>query len=363
VPKNPAIDALHREAAERRDVIGLAGGLPASELLPKEAMAEALAAAAQTDDALQYGWPEGAARLRGWIAGRLGARGLAVDPDAVIVTAGAQQALSLIAAFLPSGSTIGVGDATYPAAIAAFEAAGLEPTATRDAAAHYLVTGVSNPRGVAIDSTAALASGRPVIADEAYAELRFDGEVPAPLAADAADRVWHVGTASKVLSPGLRVGWLIPPAHAREAILQSKEAADLQTGSLAQAALVRLLDGLDYDETVARARRFYAERAGILVEALERHLPDARFTAPEGGFSVWVELEEPGDDVALLEAAVAQGVSFDPGSMFRPPADRARAPLAFRLSFSASGPEDLVEGSRRLARVLDRRRPGVRIPA
>src|SRR6185369_13104199 len=210
---DPRFVELQKRAAERDDVIGLAGGLPADELLPKAELARALAeVTASREDALQYGWPEGVEQLRSWIAKRLAARGGHVDPERVIITAGAQQALA-IAGALAKERAIEVGDATYPAAIDAFRRAGARPVAA-DGDLRYLIAGVSNPTGVANDERV---SEVPVIVDEAYAELRFDGKLPPLLLADAPDRVWHIGTISKTLAPGLRVGWLVPPAGAHEA--------------------------------------------------------------------------------------------------------------------------------------------------
>jgi 2-aminoadipate transaminase len=343
--------ALHKAAAAREDVLGLAGGLPADELLPQAKLATALAeVAASGADALQYGWPEGDEALRVWIASRLAARGAPVEPRRVIVTAGAQQALALAGESL-RGARIAVGDATYPSALSAFVAAGAQVVCDRGAA-RYAIAGVSNPHGIELASRDELLAGSEVlIVDEAYAELRFDRRTPRPLVGDAPDRVWHIGTISKTLCPGLRVGWLVPPASAHAAVLERKQAADLQTASLSQAALVRLLARVDYDALLDRARQFYAERCERLVDAVRRHLPEVRFAEPEGGFSIWLETDETGDDVALLEAAIANGVSFDPGSAFRHAlVDR----IAMRLSFSNAPTAKLDEAARRLARTLTR---------
>jgi 2-aminoadipate transaminase len=341
---------LHHRAAMRHDVIPLAGGLPADELLPRAALAAVLAQVATLPAALQYSWPEGDECVRAWIARRLGARGLRVEPAHVLVTAGAQQALALVAAEL-AGARISVGDATYPAALDAFAVAGALPTAaSAGAGAYYLVTGAANPHGIDLVEparAALVASGAELVVDEAYAELRFDAHVARPLAADAPDRTWHVGTISKTLCPGLRVGWIVPPARRRDAVLARKHAADLQTSGLSQLALARLLDVLDYDAMLARARHRYAARMARLLEGLRRHAPELRVCEPEGGFSVWCETGERGDDVALLEAALASGVSLDPGHMFRP-AD-ASGPVAFRLSFSFAPIDTLDEGARRIA--------------
>lgn len=342
---------LQRAAAARPGVIGLAGGLPAGDLLPRAPLAEALAeVAAWREDALQYGWPEGIEQLRTWIANRLAARGAVVEPGRIIITAGAQQALALAGAAF-RGKTIAVGDVTYPAALDAFEAVGAG-IAAEGGDARYEIAGVSNPRGLDTpDRDALLASGLPLIVDEAYCELRFDGRLPRPLIADAPDRTWHIGTVSKTLCPGLRVGWLVPPASAHASVLERKQAYDLQTSSISQAALARMLSRLDYEAALDRARAFYAERAERLVRALRTHLPSARFVPPEGGFSIWVETERTGDDVPLLARAIERGVAFDPGSMFRP-VNRPDDPISFRLSFSSVDADAIDEGVRRLAGIL-----------
>jgi 2-aminoadipate transaminase len=337
---------LQKLAAARPDVLGLAGGLPADELLPREDLARALADVTRSrDDALQYGWPEGVDALRGWITRRLAMRGATIDPERVIITAGAQQALALAAASLRG--RIAVGDATYSAAIDAFRRAGARVT-DEDGETRYVIAGVSNPHGVPRpppDLT------RTMIVDEAYVELRFDGHVAQPILADAPERVWHVGTISKTVAPGLRVGWLVPPTAQHAAALDRKHAADLQTASLTQAALARLLATIDYDALVERARRSYAERAGALVDGLRRHAPGLSFREPEGAFSIWVETEDGGDELALIRAALAEGVMFDPGGGFRPtPGGR----VAFRVSYSNVAADRLDEAARRVARAVAR---------
>lgn len=344
---DPRVVEIQKQAAERDDVIGLAGGLPAEELLPRDELARALAEVTSShEEALQYGWPEGVEQLRRWIANRLAARGARVDPERVIVTAGAQQALA-IAGTAAKHRSIAVGDATYPAAIEAFVRAGAR-VAEREGELRYVIAGVSNPHGVARDEPS---GAGPMIVDEAYAELRFDGTLPPLLLAAAPDRVWHIGTISKTLAPGLRVGWLVPPDAEHAAALDLKHAADLQTASLSQAALGRLLATIDYDAYVAKARAAYAERASALVEGLRRHAPGLAFAEPEGGFSIWIETDEQGDELALLHTALASGVMIDPGNQFRPvPSQR----IAFRLSFSHASPDELDEGARRIAKMWQR---------
>jgi 2-aminoadipate transaminase len=340
--------ALHRRAAARDDVIALAGGVPADALLPSAAIAAALAeAAAMGPDAMQYGWPEGDATVRAWIAERLRARGAAISADDVVVTAGAQQALSLCTAVI-APRTIAVDGPTYPAALVAFERVA-DVVERGPADVRYVIAGANNPDGVdRLTPVRAelIAGAAPIIVDEAYVELRFDGRVDRPLIADARDRAWHVGTVSKTVCPGLRIGWLVPPPDRRDAVLEAKHAADLQTGSLAQAAFARLISAVDLDAVAERARNLYAARADRLTRALRRRAPGWRFADPDGGFSVWVETDEDGDDVELLARAIAAGVSFDPGRLFRP--DHAAVPIAFRLSFSHAAVASIDEGVRRL---------------
>lgn len=351
------VEELQRRASARPGVISLAGGLPADELLPRAALARASAATLGGPDGtepLQYGWPEGCPALRAWIADRLVARGAAVDADDVIITAGAQQALALIAGVLPDHRRIVVDAETYPCAMSAFGFAGHD-VVTEAGDVLYVIDGVSNPHGVdrvAPVRGSLLASGMPIIVDEAYVDLRFDGAIPRPLYADAPDRVWHVGTVSKVISPGLRVGWIVAPHDQHERLVAAKQAMDLQTCGLAQAALARLLAIAHYDGMVERARNLYSARAEVLTRALRRHVPSWRFAEPEGGFSVWVETDLEGDDADVLAAAVAAGVSFDPGRMFRPGGETW--PLAFRLSFSHAPIHALEDGIKRLAQAARR---------
>jgi 2-aminoadipate transaminase len=348
-------DEVQKAAAERDDVIGLAGGLPANELLPRDPLARALAEVATTQDsALQYGWPEGSPELRQWVARRLAARGASIDPERVIITAGAQQALA-IAADLLGSHAIAVGDATYQGALQAFGDRAVHHTPD----VRYVIAGVLNPQGTPQPpADELLASARSLIVDEAYAELRFDGRVLPPLVADAPERVWHIGTVSKTIAPGLRVGWLIPPPRHHAAALERKHAADLQTASVSQAALARLLGMLDYDELVATARAAYASRAAALAESLRRHAPALDFTDPAGAFSIWIELPDgvPANEdaeLAILETALAEGVMVDPGCLFRPPHSK-RGRLALRLCYSNAPIESFDDAVRRLVRALDR---------
>jgi 2-aminoadipate transaminase len=349
---NP-VEELQKEAAETPGVIALGGGLPDSDLLPADALAAAfLRAVREPTVALQYGWCEGLPDLRAWIAGRLTARGARVTADDVVITAGAQQALALASAELLDGDAprrVHVGPLSYPAALDLFRLRGADVVDDLGADVLYLMPGVANPTGDdgVPDPAVPLATGRPLIVDEAYTELRFDGALPAPLLAAGRDRVWHVGTISKTICPGLRVGWLVPPPAARDAVLARKQATDLQAASLSQAVLARYLAAGDHDAHLARVRAAYARRADALLTALRRHAPAWTFAEPAGGFSVFVDTGLVGDDVGFLATAIEHGVSIDPGHTFAAAPD---ARLRLRLSFSYAPTDQLAEGVARLVR-------------
>jgi 2-aminoadipate transaminase len=365
------IDRLQRIAAARAGVISLGGGLPSDELFPRAALSRAFVRAMREPQAsaLQYAWPEGRERLREWIATRLRARGAALSADEVIVTSGAQQALAIASQLaFGRGDEVGVDPETYPAALDLFRTRGGLVRAGWDGPVRcfYAMPAIGNPRSrptADADRQALLSRGIHIVEDDAYAELRFDGRVSRPLLADDRTHVWHVGSFSKTLCPGLRVGWLVPPPAWRDRATELKHASDLQASSLGQTVLELFLERDDFEARLARARRFYRARAGRLVRAVRRELPGWRCDEPAGGFALFLESDEPGDDFELLEEATRHGVSFDPGCMFRP--DNSSSPLALRLCFSYARAGELDEAARRLARAWDtyrRRRDGAGDP-
>lgn len=359
---DPRIDDLQRKGAAISRVIALAGGLPAPELFPRSALASSFLRAlrAPGGDALQYGWPEGRERLRAWIAGRLRGRGADVQDKDVVITSGAQQALDIsIGLLFRRGGRIGCDSESYAGALDLFRARGIEPVTVRaDVAARYVMPQVSNPRGEAMSEDTrrelvrrARREGSAIIEDDAYADLRFASLAGTPLVAVDRRRVWHIGTLSKTVSPGLRVGWLVPPRQFLKAAIERKRAADLQANSLAQTILEDFLDRIDFDRFTERARRFYARRARRLAGALRRHLPAWRFQDPSGGFAIWAETGVVADDATFLEFALKQGVSFDPGSSFRVHPGET---MALRLSFATENAPRIEQGVIRLARAWRR---------
>ena len=350
------VERIQRATAARSDIHSFAGGLPDPKMFPRHALTHAFLRAIEARDspALQYGWPEGRPGLREFIAERLRARGCAVDAEDVIVTSGAQQGIAIATELLFRRSkTIAVDAETYPGALDLFRARGLELTLDpRRARAAYVMPQIDNPRGrVMAEPTrrqlleAARRQNLALIEDDAYADILFRGKPSRPLLADAPESVFHIGTFSKSLCPGLRVGWLVTPPRFRERALDIKRESDLQANSLAQSILEAFFRDHDFDARVARASRRYRRRAARLAEALRRHLPEWSFEEPEGGFSIWVDSGEPGDDVALLEMAASFGTSFDPGSTF---SVAACSTLRLRLCYSCLDEAHIEDGVKRL---------------
>lgn len=281
-----------------------------------------------------------------------------MHPDDVVVTSGAQQAIHLASeVLLRAGMSLGLESTTYPGALELFRDLRLRFVERHaEAHAYYVMPALSNPSGVGWTEAErrellerARRSDSFVIEDDAYAETVFSGQVPTPLLAHDREHVFHVGTLSKTLCPGLRIGWLVAPRQFQKQVMLAKRDTDLQANGLAQHVVTEYLKEADFDALLDKSRRFYRRRARRLLKAVRRRLPGFEAREPSGGFSLWLESEREGDDVELLERAVRAGVSFDPGSLFQvSPSDR----LSLRLCFSLVPEDQIDEGVLRLARVL-----------
>jgi len=352
------IDSLLRTAAAREGVISFAGGLPANETFPHKALAQASAEAAGDvgKSALQYDWPEGRLKLRELIAAKMRTRGALVGPEDIIITNGAQDSLALAVEVI-GALQVQVGKVTYPGALDIFEASQCE-AGTRPHSFTYVMPAVSNPLGSMMGAVerAQVLQADVIIEDDAYADLLFSGPPPRPLLADAPDKVFFVGTFSKTLAPGLRVGWLIAPKAVRAKVLALKQKHDIQACGLTQAVVERLLTSPEFEPRLQKLRAHYRQRSERLLTALS-HLPNVHFSVPLGGFSVWLETEIEGSDASWLYAAIENGVAFDPGGLFRP-TDDAQHPLSMRLSFSSVPMDQIEAGVARLDKALRSTRGG-----
>ncbi|MFG2620449.1 PLP-dependent aminotransferase family protein [Streptomyces sp. NPDC048507] len=366
---------------ERPGVISFAGGLPAPELFDApglRAAYDATLGGPGAARALQYSTTEGVPELRRAVAARLSARGLATTADDLLVTTGSQQGLGLLAtALLEPGDTVLVENPTYLAALQCFglagvrvvpvpcDAEGLLPDALARITARerpkllYTVPTFQNPTGRTLPAgrraevaRTAARLGLWLVEDDPYGELRYEGTAAPWIAAHpgAEDRTALLGSLSKVMAPGLRLGWLRAPAALRRAAVVAKQAADLHTSTVDQLAAAHYLGATGLDAHVARVREAYRERRDALLAGLGGALPaGSEWNRPEGGMFVWARLPAGHDAAALLGRAVAHEVAYVPGAPFFAESPDSRT---LRLSFTAHTPAEITEGLGRLRRAL-----------
>jgi DNA-binding transcriptional MocR family regulator len=380
VRSSPVRDIL--ELTQRAEVISFAGGLPAPELFPAELIADAFARALAPTvaaRALQYSATEGDPGLRALLAERFCGRGLACDADELLVTTGSQQALGLVAAvLLDPGDVVLVENPSYLAALQCFGFAGarlvpvacdeqgLDPEAlpaliTEHAPKFlYVVPTFQNPTGRTLPAArrARLAEiaaehGLWIIEDDPYGELRYDGEPLKPIGAQpgAADRTITISSLSKVLAPGLRIGFLRAPQQLLGPLTVAKQAADLHTSTVDQhAARISLQTGR-LDDHIADICAEYRRRRDALLAGLAGALPaGSTFNHPDGGMFVWARLPDGWDATELLVTALRHDVAFVPGAPFYA---TDPDPRTLRLSFTTHPPAEIASGLLRLRAAAD----------
>ena len=333
--------------------------------------------------ALEYGdLSVGHRPLRVTIAGLLASQGLRVDPDQVLVTSGSQQGLALACQLLTrAGDTVLVEEPTYDRALDLFVRLGLtvvpiptdehgmdverlEPLLRRHRPRLlYTVPNFANPSGLCLSGPRRRRllelveeHAVPLVEDDFAGDLRYEGRTqPAIKALDPGGRVIYLGTFSKLLVPGLRLGYVVAEGPVLARLTELKRAHDLTTSPLIQRVVDRFVTVGRYQAHLRRTTRLYRRRRDALVAALTEHLPGARLHPPAGGLFAWLELPDLPDGVttsSLLPHAHAAGVSFAPGSRFYP--DPARGHAHLRLNFAVRTPEEIDEGVRRLALVTPR---------
>lgn len=366
----------------RPEIISFAGGMPAPELFPYAAIAEATQRALGDTRALaslQYGLSEGYAPLRELIAASLAEEGIHTTADHVVITTGSQQAIDLVArVLLNPGDEVVVGAPTFLGALQSFdgfEASYLtvpldEHGMRTDVLANiletfrpkliYTIPSFQNPTGVSMTAerkaevfALARKHGVPVLEDDPYGDLYFGAERPTTIKSldTEGDGVILCRTFSKVLAPGLRVGYMVMPPAIQARVMPAKQAADLHTGSLNQVLIHEFLATGALPAHLTHLREVYRRRRDLMLAAMQAHFPKAvRYVVPEGGLFFWCELPEGVSAPKLLDEAVAQQqVAFIPGKPFFAGGGGENT---LRLNFSNASEENIEEGIRRLGEVL-----------
>ncbi|MEP6954346.1 MAG: PLP-dependent aminotransferase family protein [Solirubrobacteraceae bacterium] len=371
---------------ERPEVISLAGGLPDTSTFPAEELAAVLSrlAAADSARALQYGPTDGLASVKDAIVTVMAAEGVDVGAEDVLVTTGGQQVIDLVCKTLVDPGDVIVAEApTYPGAVPAFSAyqadvvqiaiddAGMrvdELEATLDRLGSgptprrpkfiYTIPTFQNPGGVTMSlprrkRLVEVAREREllVLEDNPYGLLRYEGEaLPTLYSLDGGDFVIYLGTFSKILSPGVRVGWSVAPAPVLEKMNLGKQASDLCSSSLSQLFVSRYFAEGRWEGYLASLRELYGHRRDVMLEALAEHLPpEATWTRPQGGLFVWATLPDYLDTTDLLARALSRNVAFVPG---RAAYLDGRGGSSMRLNFSGVDDDTIREGVRRIGEVI-----------
>jgi 2-aminoadipate transaminase len=371
---NPSVLREILKVTERPGIISFAGGLPSPRTFPIDAFARACAEVLASDGqaALQYAASEGYRPLREAVARMLP---WPVDVEQVLITTGSQQGLDLVAkVLLDHESPVLVETPTYLGALQAFapmepqvvgvasDAEGIDVAdlARKRAGARfaYLLPNFQNPTGRTMSEArrqelvqAARELALPIVEDNPYGDLWFDTPPPAPLAARYPEGTIYLGSFSKVLAPGLRLGFLVAPPAVFPKLLQAKQAADLHSPGFNQRMVSQVLQGGFLDRHVPTIRALYRRQRDAMLAALEREMQglDVQWNAPEGGMFLWARLPAGMDAVKLLPQAVERGVAFVPGAPFYADAADART---LRLSFVTASEEEIATGMAALAATI-----------
>ena len=386
--KSSAIRELLK-ITQRPEIISFAGGLPASDVFPTERFREACDKVLQQQPhlVLQYGATEGYEPLREMIARHVDRYGIRVKTENVLITSGSQQALDLIGKLLiNAGDRVLVEAPTYLGALQAFSVYGadyvtvpsdedglcaesLEGALRSGPKFMYVLPNFQNPGGTTLSEgrrhqLVLLADryGIPIIEDDPYGQLRYEGEHLPPLV--VLDRenlrrdpgysignVIYLSTFSKTLAPGLRLGWIVAPPEVITKLVQLKQGADLHTSTFGQMVAFEVARDNFLDEHVKLIRRVYRERRDAMLQALADYFPaEVTWTRPKGGLFLWMTLAKGMNAQSLFDAAIRENVAFVPGDCFYAPnGHREDAYRQLRLNFSAVDAERIREGIRRLS--------------
>ncbi|SAL12518.1 class I/II aminotransferase [Caballeronia sordidicola] len=365
------------KVTERPEVISFAGGLPSPATFPVEEMRVACDRILRDSPAaaLQYSATEGYLPLREWVAQRYSVNGASIRPSQVLITTGSQQALDLLGKVLiDPASRVLVETPTYLGALQSFsmyepnyvqvptDEHGLIPetldsTLTAGARLLYAQPNFQNPTGrrLSLARRTALAAfaqraGFPVIEDDPYGALDYAGTPLPTMLSMAPDHIVHLGSFSKVLSPGMRVGYIIAPEELHFKLVQAKQATDLHTPSLTQRIVHEVVKDGFLETHIPKIRSLYRDQCAAMLAALQEHMPaGVEWNRPEGGMFVWVKLPQHIDTMKLLEQSIVQHVAFVPGGPFF--ANEAEH-NTLRLSFVTVPPARIDEGVAKLGALI-----------
>lgn len=370
---------------EQPDVISFAGGLPAPDFFPLREIEEACCYIIREDGAraLQYSTTEGYPPLREYLAVSMHKYGVPAVPANVLITSGSQQALDLIGKVLiDPGDFVITCRPTYLGAIQAWNAYGARyqtvnldddgmvvdevEEAYRQAVAEsgrppkfiYVLPNFHNPAGVTLSeprrerlAEIAIRLNLPIVEDDPYGQLRYEGEDLSPICSLVPERTMYLGTFSKTLTPGLRLGWIVCPEVLMQRFVMAKQGADLHTATFPQYVANDICQRGFIKPHVQRLRRVYKERRDTMLEALAEFWPaGCSWTHPQGGLFLWARVPESIDTTDFLRRALEEKVAYVPGSSFYPNEDGGFN--AMRLNFSYCPTETIVEGIRRLGNAL-----------
>ena len=384
--KSSAIRELLK-VTQKPDIISFGGGLPAADVFPVQRFEEACrkVLAEHGPQALQYGTTEGYQPLREMIARNIARYGILASAENVLITSGSQQALDLIGKMLINrGDRILVEAPTYLGALQAFNVYGaqyvpvpvdsdglqtehLDTSLRAGPKFMYLLPNFQNPSGVTLSEgrrhqliLLADKYGIPIVEDDPYGQLRYEGEHITPLV--VLDRenlqrdngftlgnVIYLSTFSKTLAPGIRLAWIVAPEDVISKLVQFKQAADLHTSTFNQYVAYEVASDGFLDQHIKMIRQVYRERRDTMLQALHQYFPpEVTWTHPQGGLFLWVTLPAGTDYQALFRAALAENVAFVPGDCFYASND-GEGGRHMRLNFSHCQPDRIQEGIRRLS--------------
>lgn len=363
---------------QQPDIISFAGGLPAQDSFPAEVLAEIASDVIRTNPSiLQYGTTEGYAPLREWIADWVKGIGISAKPEEILITSGSQQGIDLISkALLDPGDTVIMESPTYLAAIQilkTYEAKfavvhgdgdgvfvdELDQVIAREKPKFvYLVPTFQNPTGITLSVERRKQLGQMltkheviVVEDDPYGRLRFAGQaLPAIKAFDVSNQVAYFGSFSKIVSPGIRVGFTIAPAPLLRKMVIGKQGTDVHTSNLSQALVYEFCRRGLLEPHIASVNEQYGRKLKIMQECLSMLPSEIKWTNPEGGLFLWAEFPEEMNATTIFEAAVKEKVAFVPGDSFFVEGDHANTA---RFNFSNASEESIRDGFKRLAKVFN----------